>query len=184
MKLIIIFGGGAVGKMTVGQELVKITDFKLFHNHISIEPVIEVFGTYYKPAVNRIREVFFEEFLKTENYGLIFTFIWGFSSMQDTEYIQSLVNQYGENNTYLIELVTDIKTKLERNRTGNRRSYKKSKKDFEFSEKQILDEKNHRIESLDGEIKFKNYIKIDNTNLSAKKVAKIIKENFNLIKSN
>ena len=33
MKLVIIFGPHAVGKMTVGQELAKITDLKLFHNH-------------------------------------------------------------------------------------------------------------------------------------------------------
>ena len=32
MKLVIIFGPHAVGKMTVGQELEKISDLKLFHN--------------------------------------------------------------------------------------------------------------------------------------------------------
>lgn len=31
MKFILIFGPQAVGKMTVGQELVKITTLKLFH---------------------------------------------------------------------------------------------------------------------------------------------------------
>ncbi len=40
MKLVMIFGNLAVGKMTVGQELAKITNFKLFHNHMTIEPVI------------------------------------------------------------------------------------------------------------------------------------------------
>ena len=45
MKLVFIFGDAAAGKMTVGQELSKITDLKLFHNHMSIEPVIELFGT-------------------------------------------------------------------------------------------------------------------------------------------
>ena len=34
MKLLIIIGAGAVGKMTVGQELMKITDMRLYHNHI------------------------------------------------------------------------------------------------------------------------------------------------------
>ena len=37
MKLVFIIGSGAVGKMTVGQELMKITDFRLFHNHMMIE---------------------------------------------------------------------------------------------------------------------------------------------------
>ena len=40
MKLVLIIGSGAVGKMTVGQELMKITDLRLFHNHMMIEPVI------------------------------------------------------------------------------------------------------------------------------------------------
>jgi shikimate kinase len=34
MKFVLIFGPQAVGKMTVGQELAKITGLKLFHNHI------------------------------------------------------------------------------------------------------------------------------------------------------
>jgi hypothetical protein len=33
MKFVIIFGPQAVGKMTVGYELEKITDLKLFHYH-------------------------------------------------------------------------------------------------------------------------------------------------------
>ena len=42
MKLVLIVGSGAVGKMTVGQELMKITDLRLFHNHMMIEPVIDI----------------------------------------------------------------------------------------------------------------------------------------------
>ena len=42
MKLVLIVGAGAVGKMTVGQELMKITNLRLFHNHMMIEPVIEI----------------------------------------------------------------------------------------------------------------------------------------------
>lgn len=37
MKLVFIFGSGAVGKMTVGQELMKLTGLRLFHNHMAIE---------------------------------------------------------------------------------------------------------------------------------------------------
>jgi hypothetical protein len=44
MKFILITGPQAVGKMTVGQELEKITGLKLFHNHMSIELVLNFFG--------------------------------------------------------------------------------------------------------------------------------------------
>lgn len=60
MKLVFIFGDGAVGKMTVGQELAKITDLRLFHNHMTIEPVLAVFGRYDSVTVARLRRVMFE----------------------------------------------------------------------------------------------------------------------------
>ena len=56
---------------------------------------------------------------------------------------------------------------------------KASKRDIEASNKRVLnDDKNHRFESYDGEFDFENYIKINNTNLPAEEVAKIIKEKF------
>ena len=42
--LVIILGPHAVGKMTVGQELAKITDLRLFHNHMSIELARKLFA--------------------------------------------------------------------------------------------------------------------------------------------
>ena len=43
MKFVLIFGPQAVGKMTVGQELAKITDLKLFYNHMTIDLVGQFF---------------------------------------------------------------------------------------------------------------------------------------------
>ena len=42
--IVIILGPHAVGKMTVGQELAKITDLRLFHNHMSIELARKLFA--------------------------------------------------------------------------------------------------------------------------------------------
>lgn len=42
-KFIMIIGPQAVGKMTVAQELAKITGYKLFYNHITIEPLRLIF---------------------------------------------------------------------------------------------------------------------------------------------
>jgi hypothetical protein len=78
MDLILIVGSGAVGKMTVGQELMKITDFRLFHNHMMIEPVIEIFGRFNGALVNKLRDDIFEEFMKTNYQGMIFTYMWAF----------------------------------------------------------------------------------------------------------
>ena len=43
MKAVVIIGSSAVGKMTVAQEVAKRTGFILFHNHMAIEPVLEIF---------------------------------------------------------------------------------------------------------------------------------------------
>lgn len=55
MKLVFLFGDAAVGKMTVGQQLTKITDLKLFHNHMSIELVLEIFGEFNKTVIREFR---------------------------------------------------------------------------------------------------------------------------------
>ncbi len=43
MTLVIIFGPPAVGKMTVGLELQRITGFRLFHNHMTADPLLRLF---------------------------------------------------------------------------------------------------------------------------------------------
>jgi shikimate kinase len=43
MKLVLLFGPQAVGKMTVGHELEKVTELKLFHNHMTIDLVTKFF---------------------------------------------------------------------------------------------------------------------------------------------
>ena len=67
MKLLFLIGDAAVGKMTVGQELMKLTGLRLFHNHMTIEPVIEIFGYYESKTISKLREVIFEEFTKSNN---------------------------------------------------------------------------------------------------------------------
>ena len=96
MKLVIIVGSGAVGKMTVGQELMKVTNLRLFHNHMMIEPVIDIFGYFHGDVTQRLREVIFEEFLKSDNEGMIFTFLWDFDMPTDREYIMNVASKFDE----------------------------------------------------------------------------------------
>ena len=183
MKLLFLFGDAAVGKMTVGQELMKLTGLRLFHNHMTIEPVLEIFGQYNTAAINRLRQVIFEEFAKTDHYGMIFTFMWAFDQRSDWEYVEqikSIFQPYGTE-FYYVELVAPLEVRLERNATGNRLKNKASKRDVETSNQRLLrDDSNYRLESRDGEIPFENYMKIDNSNLSPALAAQKIKEKFRL----
>lgn len=183
MKLVFVIGNAAVGKMTVGQELMKITGLRLFHNHMTIEPVLEIFGQYNGEAINRLRSVVFEEFAKTDNYGMIFTYMWAFDQQADWDYIEqvkSIFKPYGTE-FYYIELVAPREVRLARNGTDNRLLNKASKRNIELSNQRLLNEDaRYRLESLDGEIPFENYIKIDNSNLEPDVVAQMIKERFGL----
>jgi len=183
MKFIVLFGAGAVGKMTVGQELCKITGLRLYHNHLDIELVLEVFGGRPKGVGDRIRQVVFEEFVKSDQYGLIFTFMWALDIESEWDYLDNFVDIFRKEDAeiYYIELVAEQKTRLNRNATDNRLQNKASKRNVEVSNTRLLNEDTkYRLVSHDGEIPFENYIKIDNTNLMPDVVARMIKEKFSL----
>ena len=183
MKLVLIVGNGAVGKMTVGQELMKLTDLRLFHNHMTIEPVLEIFGTFHTDAILQMREVIFREFAKSDNYGMIHTIMWAFDMQEDWDYINHVVDIFKEHNAeiYCVELVAPQEIRLQRNETPNRLAHKASKRDLASSRARVIamDEK-FRLESNPGEIPFENYMRIDNSNLEPDVVAAMIKERFAL----
>jgi hypothetical protein len=179
MKLVLIIGSGAVGKMTVGQELMKITNLRLFHNHMMIEPVIEIFNSFNGKVISRLREVVLDEFVASDNEGMIFTYMWAFDMPSDLEYIMHVASKFDD--VYCVELIADQSVRLERNKTENRLRNKASKRDTAASDKRVLNEDaNHRLISLPGEIPFENYLRIDNTNIEPNVVAKMIKEKFSL----
>lgn len=183
MKLLVILGSGAVGKMTVGQELAKITDLRLFHNHMSIELVLDVFGSINGSAITKIREAVFEEFVKTDHYGLIFTYMLAFDVQSDWDYLNHLVDIFKKKNAeiYYAELVASQEVRLQRNATENRLLHKASKRDVEASNRRLINEDSkYRLVSNDGEMSCENYIKIDNSHLAPDVVARMIKERFNL----
>ena len=183
MKLVMIIGSGSVGKMTVGQALMSKTKLRLFLNHMMIEPVIEIFGEFNGNVINQLRKIIFEEFAKSENEGLIFTYLWAFDLPSDWDYILNLVKLFEENGAeiFCVELVASKEIRIQRNRTENRILHKASKRNINLSEKRLLnEEEKYRLVSYDGEVPFKNYIKIDNSELTPDEVAELIKSTFDL----
>jgi len=185
MKFVLVFGPQAVGKMTVGSELAKITDLKLFHNHMSIELFHQFFG-YGRETMrlaNKVRGELFEAFAKSDQYGLIFTYVWAFDLQEDWTYVQQTCQLFEEQggDIYFVELEAELDTRLERNRTPYRLEQKPSKRNVDRSEADLLSTKEkYRLNSSPGEITRENYLRINNTNLEAAEVALLIKEKFNL----
>ena len=172
--------------MTVGQELSKLTGLKLFHNHMTIDIVSDLFSNMPKER-SRLTTVFrneiFKSFSECDEYGMIFTFMWALDSQDDWDYINSVEAIFKDKGAevYYIELEADYNLRLERNKTENRLLNKPSKRDLNHSEQlfKVLEEK-YRLNSYDNEIKKEKYIKIDNTNLEPNEVAKMIKDKFEL----
>jgi len=146
-----------------------------------IEPVLEVFGEFRGDVVQKLRSVIFEEFAKTEHYGLIFTFMWAFDMPSDWEYLERVKKIFNlpEEDVYYVELLAPQEVRLQRNGTENRLKNKASKRDIASSNARLIrDDENYRCESLPGEIPFPNYLRLENTDLSAADAAATIKKYF------
>lgn len=186
MSLVIIFGPQAVGKMTVGHELEKITDLKLFHNHMTIE-LVQPFFNYGTDEGKRLVKLFRNEILEavsnSDLSGLIFTIIWDFDYRADWDYIKEVSDMFTQNErkVCLVELEADADVRIERNRTEHRLTHKPSKRDVVWSESNLVHSiQNHRLNSKEGEIDSPNYIRINNTEKSPQDVAVLVKERFSL----
>ena len=185
-KFIMICGPQAVGKMTVGQELAKLTGYKLFYNHMTIEMVRLIFDydkNVFRKMNDIIRQEVFEEFSKSNEKGIIFTccFDFGNELESDKNYFDECVRLYDEN--FVVELEADLEERLKRNKTENRLEHKVSKRNLEWSENELLNSiKKHKFNSDEGQGEkiFDHYMKINNTNILAEDVAKMIKDRFQL----
>jgi len=187
MKYVWILGPPAVGKMTVGQELEKITGLKLFHNHMIMD-IVSYFSDAMKTGEGgRLTKLFIEKILEAvsegDSYGLIYTSVSRFDSKSSWDYSMKLVNIFESRGAdiYFVELEADVNERIERNKTPNRLAHKPSKRNVEFSEKGLRDSyANERTNSFEGEIRRDNYIRINNTKISPEGVAKMIKDKFAL----
>ena len=185
MKVVFIVGSAAVGKMTVGQALMERTGLRLFHNHMMIEPVIEIFGAYDGQIIDRLRDVVFEAFAASEQYGMIFTFMWAFDVPGDWAYIEHVQSIFRAHDPgaefYFVELVAPQEIRLRRNASENRLKNKASKNNIAWSNQRLIeDDAKYRLESLAGEIPFENYMKLDNSELEPAQAAQQIQLRFSL----
>lgn len=52
MRLVLIYGPPAAGKLTVAKGLAHLTGYKFFHNHLTVDVVLSVFERASKPSRN------------------------------------------------------------------------------------------------------------------------------------
>ena len=181
-----IIGAPASGKMTIGQELSRLTDATLLYNHQAIDFAQEIYQDYKEEMWEFVRGIYFS-FLGTSarhHRSVILTGVIDFSNQYNLMYlkeIQDLLDDYHQEILF-VELETGLEERLRRNRTENRLKHKPLKRHIEVSEREILEtDKTDQLNSQKQPSGLHHYLKIDNTNLSAEEVAKQIQEKMKTI---
>jgi hypothetical protein len=153
MHLVLIVGAPAAGKMTVGAELAALTGYKLFHNHMTIEPFLDIFE-WGSPSFDRLRSEVrrrvVEEAVTAELPGLIFTFVWALDEDGDRAHLDDLVAPARDAGWRIdvVELLADQQTRLAREGTPNRLAHKRTKRDVAWSRAHVVEmDERHRFVS-------------------------------------
>src|SRR5687767_7927935 len=107
MKLIFLHGMPGVGKLTVALQLEKLTGFKLFHNHLTVDLVGSVFEFGSQPFVELREKIWLEVFSQAAGNGLnglIFTFAYDRSVRRS--FIENVRNAFGtvDGDLFFVEL--------------------------------------------------------------------------------
>ncbi|MBD3252419.1 AAA family ATPase [Candidatus Pacearchaeota archaeon] len=173
MKIVIIYGPPAVGKLTVAKELSKITGFRVFHNHMANDLIgnfIEFDKGHYWKYAREIKKIIFKLALK-ENINLIYTFCY--AKKEDDKSLRSMINLFKKNNAKIkfIQLICSKDELFKRVKKESRKEHGKLK------HVNKLKESMKRWDLL-SPIPFVENLTIDNTKLSAKKTAQIIKKHY------
>ena len=179
MKLIFIYGAPAVGKLTVSNEIAKHTDFKVFHNHLSIEciqPIFE-FGTdsFWK-LLDKIRVETIKEAARV-NQNLIYTFCY--AKGEDDAHVAKITKVVEANGGEVCFVLLVCETGELENRVLEESRHKYSK----ANNLELLHEILGKYD-LFSPVPERETLRIDNTNLSAEDVARKIIKHYKLVEIN
>ncbi len=178
MKLIFIYGSPAVGKLTVANEIAKLADFKVFHNHLSIDCIVPVFDFGTKPfakLIEIIRVATVAEAAR-ENVDLIYTFCY--AKDLDDAHVEKITNATEQNGGE----VCFVLLKADRDEL-NKRVVEESRKKMGKAKTVEMMNYFHETYDLFSPVPDRESLIIDNTNLSAETVARQIIEHYNLAKN-
>jgi len=179
MKLILLYGAPAVGKLSISRELEKMTGFKMLQNHLIADLIASLFGygnAVTKPLNFSVRMLMFEAAMKNGLTGLISTFVY-YDKDQD-DYIRKISGLItnGGGKLHLVRLYCEPE-ELMRRVVGTSRQGTTKLTDREKL-KEILDRSPKIYQSLPDDIG-ETFV-LDNSSINPLQAAEMIKERFNL----
>ena len=177
MKLIFIYGPPAAGKFTIAKELSRITDFKLFHNHIIndlLDNYLDSKKNVYWDVADTLKFKIIEGMAKEKVKGMIFTMMRAKNPRDHVlpNKIKKIVEK-NKGNVYFVRLKCDEKEILKRVVHPSRKKFGK------FSSRKAV-KKFIKEYAPHTPLNFKNQLEINSAKTSAKKVAQQIKKYFKL----
>lgn len=184
---IFIIGAPASGKMTIGQELEKLTNAKLFHNHESIDFALKFMDEFSIEMLEFHQDITLAAMTAFARQGrnMIGTGVINFDIAEDVAYLQRIqeIFESQQRRVLFIELETSFEERLKRNRTANRLIHKPLKRHIDISEQEIVETSQHvNFNPSTQPEELKLYYKIRNTHLSAEDVAHLIVEKIKTLK--
>lgn len=175
MKLLFIYGSPAVGKLTVANEIAKHTDFKVFHNHLSIDCIEPIFEFGSKSFYKLIEIIRVETVAEAARVGqnLIYTFCY--AKDLDDAHVEKVIKIVEENGGEVcFVLLRAERGELDKRVTEESRKIMGKAKTVEMMNFF------HETYDLVSPVPFRESLIIDNTDLSAEQTARQIIEYFGL----
>ncbi len=177
MNLIFIYGAPAVGKLTVAEELSRHIKYPVFHNHLTVDLAKTLFDNFNSDEFRKYREKLRYEFLEMaakNDISIISTFVYA-PIKYDNLYIKRVMKIIKKYNgkIFFVHLSADNGVLHKRVRNDSRKRFHKIKKVKKLKE---LMKKHNNF----PKIPFVKSLEINNTNISASKTAKTIKEYYKL----
>jgi shikimate kinase len=130
MKLIILYGPPAVGKLTVANELAAIADIKVFDAHQTIdiiEPIVTRQYAEFAAVVYDTWRTILAAAVSANQTDVVFTFPFAANLPRDMEFLPKLINDSREQDAevYPVFLTCDKETLLSRATDESRQAYGK-----------------------------------------------------------
>jgi hypothetical protein len=184
--LLFIVGPPAVGKMAVGHEIAARTGLRLFHNHLTIEPVVRIFdfGTApFEQLVGEFRRRVIEEVAASDLPGLIFTYVCAFDLPGDLAELASYAAPFRRRGGRILYLELEASQEERLRRAGGefRLAEKPSHRDLEAARHRLIAlDQRYRLTSNGEFDSIAEYLRVDNTQVSPDEVAQRAITRFDL----
>ncbi len=176
MRLLFLYGPPAVGKLTVATALARLTGYRVFHNHLTIDLVESVLewgtGTFWT-LVNKYRLELIETAARERVPGLIFTFVY--AKPNDDGFVRRVVRRVKKHGGQVefVQLRCNSAELFRRLKHPSRKRFRKMKQTATL--RHLL-----RRYELFSSVPYVRNLVIDNTRFTPARVARMIMRHYDL----